>query len=209
MWGFRPAQTVVSVPYMLSQGAWFANIVPVFGETWILLEIPFYQWCVIFLSVWLTGSTTGCVQKARECVFAVAILWPIFLIAKNSRGNNGATTHPASRCAVVLLRPWVFWGRTSLIETTTSLFLSARMACVLRPARYTTNLWDWLCNVFTTFGLLAAAVKITAISQDLYASDSFIHVYIFSIGKIQTSQKTYPLCCFLRGTVVLPAAAIE
>src|ERR1035441_4976295 len=47
MWGFRPAQTAASVPYMLYDGRWFANIVPIFGEPWVfVLEFPFYQWCV-------------------------------------------------------------------------------------------------------------------------------------------------------------------
>src|SRR4051794_23050631 len=47
MYGFRPAQTAIGIPYMLSDGAWLNYLSPIFGEPWIaLLEFPFFQWCV-------------------------------------------------------------------------------------------------------------------------------------------------------------------
>ena len=85
MWGYRPAQTVVSVPYMLSEGAWLTNIMPMFGEPWIFpQEFPLYQCCVAALS-WALGlpvNSAGCVVGA---LFAVACVWPIYLVAEATR----------------------------------------------------------------------------------------------------------------------------
>jgi hypothetical protein len=56
LWAFRPAQTAVSIPYMLRDGAWFAYVTPVLGEPWIVpFEFPFFQWCVALL-VQITGA---------------------------------------------------------------------------------------------------------------------------------------------------------
>jgi hypothetical protein len=65
---FRTSQTAVVVPYMLREGAWLANVVPIFGEPWIVpFEFPFHQWCVALLT-WTTGSADRRLRQARERV---------------------------------------------------------------------------------------------------------------------------------------------
>ncbi len=119
MWGFRLAQTAISVPYMLHQGAWLANVVPVFGEPWVLAqEFPLYQWCVALL-VWVTGAPIDACGRLVSAFFAVAALWPVFLLAK-AAGLTTTRRFTLLLGALWLLAPVVvFWGRSFLIETTT------------------------------------------------------------------------------------------
>src|SRR4030095_13240921 len=64
LWGFRTAQTAVAVPYILREGAWFATVVPVFGEPWVLpIEFPFYQWCVALLVGQQEHQSTHAAQR--------------------------------------------------------------------------------------------------------------------------------------------------
>ncbi len=203
MWGFRPAQTAISVPYMLHQGAWLANVVPVFGEPWIVAqEFPFYQWCVALL-VWVTGAPIDPCGRLVSAFFAVAALWPLFLLA---RAAGIATTH-----RVVLLTGgfWllapvvVFWGRTFLIETT-SVFLSLGWLAFYVRVLTRRRVADYL--VCSIFGALAAAVKITTFSGFVTIGVIYTCAYLWQ-RRNSLAQQLFPLLLGA-ATVLVSAAAL-
>jgi hypothetical protein len=154
MWGFRPAQTVISIPYMLRGEGWLATPMPILGEPWkIPLEFPLYQWLVA-LVVWATGVSVDASGRLISGLFAVGTIWPALMLA-NSAGLG-------RRFTLVLATLWllapllIFWGRASLIETT-SVFLSAAwLAFYVRFIAKRTAVEFFIC---LTFGMLAAAVK--------------------------------------------------
>ena len=159
MWGFRPAQTAISVPYMLRQGAWLANVVPVFGEPWVVAqEFPFYQWCVALL-VWVTGAPIDDCGRLVSAFFAVAVLWPVYLLAE-AAGLTTTRRFALLAGALWLLSPVVvFWGRSFLIETT-SVFLS--LGWLAFYVRFITRRGRVDYIVCLGFGALAAVVKVPA-----------------------------------------------
>jgi hypothetical protein len=203
MWGFRPAQTAVSVTYMLRQGAWLANVVPVFGEPWILTqEFPFYQWCVA-LSVWVTGAPLDACGRLVSAFFAVAVLWPVFLIA---RAVEVAT---ALRLTLLVGALWllapvvVFWGRTFLIETTTAFLGLGWLAFYIRSAMRRSYIDYLACSAF---GILAAVVKITAFAGFVVIGLIYTGAYM-SNHRYRLSKDLLALLLAL-GTIILAAAAL-
>jgi hypothetical protein len=85
MYGFRTAQTALSVPYMLSQGAWLNYLTPIFGEPWkVMLEFPLYQWCVALLSA-PTGLSVDASGRIVSALFAISVLWPMAVLAHTLR----------------------------------------------------------------------------------------------------------------------------
>src|SRR5258707_9909004 len=85
MWGFRPAQTVISIPYMLRGEGWLTTPMPILGEPWTIpLEFPLYQWLVA-LVVWATGISVDASGRLISGLFAVGTIWPVLILA-NSAG---------------------------------------------------------------------------------------------------------------------------
>jgi hypothetical protein len=161
MWGFRPAQTAVSVPYMLHGGALLANVVPVFGEPWILpQEFPFFQWCVALMS-WVTKIEIGSCGRTVSAIFTLAAIWPIVLLA------GELTPTKKSRVALLVSSLWllspvvVFWGRSFLIETTIVFLSLGWLAFYVRFLNKGGLLNYSAC---LAFGVLAASVKVTALA---------------------------------------------
>jgi hypothetical protein len=117
-----PAQTVVNIPYMFSQGAWLNYLTPVFGEPWIaMFEFPLYQWCVALLST-LTSLSIDASGRIVSALFAIGVLWSMAVLAQ-TLGLGRRFVLIAS--ALWLLAPVVvYWGRSVLIETA-SVFLAA------------------------------------------------------------------------------------
>jgi hypothetical protein len=156
MWGFRPAQTAASVPYMLHEGAWFANVVPIFGKPWVLaLEFPLYQWCVALL-VKISALPLDASGRLVSAFFALATMWPAFLLGKSLGLGR--------RFVLILGALWlfapliIFWGRTFLIETTI-VFLSACWLAYYVRFLKSASYWNLVAAI--VFGIFSAAVKIT------------------------------------------------
>jgi hypothetical protein len=203
MWGFRPAQTAISVSYMLRQGAWLANIVPVFGEPWVFSqEFPFYQWCVALLT-WATGAPIGGCGRLVSAFFAIAVLWPVALIAKEMRPAT------ARRLTLLVGALWllapivVFWGRTFLIETTTAFLSVGWLALYIRFLTRRSYLDFLACLVF---GVLAALVKLPAFSAFIVVG--FIYTCDYMWTRRHRFLKDLPALLLAGGTVVLAAAAL-
>jgi hypothetical protein len=204
MWGFRPAQTAISVQYMLQGIGWFANIVPVFGEPWVVaLEFPLYQWCVT-LAAWMTGAPLDACGRLVNASFTIAVLWPIWLLAKDTMGARGR------RAALLLGGIWllspvvVFWGRSFLIETT-SVFLAAcwlafyvRFLKNRRPATYLA------CVVF---GMLAATVKATTFAGFAVAGLFFSGAYLWNARR-DLRRQFLPLLIAGSSTILAAAALV-
>jgi hypothetical protein len=200
-WGFRPAQTAITIPYMLREGAWVANLVPVFGEPWTFpLEFPFYQWCTALLS-WITDGPVGGCGRLVSAFFAVAILWPLFLLAEES----GLPT--ARRVSLLVGALWlfapvvVFWGRSVLIETTVVFLSVAWLAFFVRflTRRNWTNYLPCI-----GFGVVAAMAKITILAGFVVAGLFYTCFWIWQKRR-NLSAYIFPLT--LAGTTLCVAAA--
>jgi hypothetical protein len=200
-WGFRPAQTAISVQYILHEGAWLANIVPVFGEPWVFpQEFPLYQWCVALLAL-ATGSAVGVSGRLVSAFFAVAVLWPLYLLSKETRfGSNRRITLLVG--ALWLLAPVVvFWGRSTLIETT-AVFVS--LAWLAFYVRFLAK-GKWVdYGVCLGFGVLAATVKITAFAPFIVAGFSYTCIHIWHRQKHIVEQ----LVPLLLGFAILLLSAV-
>jgi hypothetical protein len=189
MWGFRPAQTAAGVPYILRGQGWLATIVPVFGEPWALpLEFPIYQWFVAALA-WITHIQIGPCGRIVSAAFTVAAVWPISIIADAlAPGEKWRSTLHVS--ALWLFAPVVvFWGRSFLVETTTVFLGLCWLAFYIRFLRE----GGWMnYSACIAFGVLAAAVKVTAFSGFIVAG--FFYSCLFFWTKrnsleSQTSQR--------------------
>jgi len=176
MHGFRPAQTAISVPYMLSEGAWLANIVPVFGEPWVLVqEFPFYQWCVAVL-VWATGASVDSCGRIVSAFFAIAALWPVFLLAK-AAGITAVRRFTLLTGLLWLGAPvTVFWGRSFLIETTSVFVSLVWLAFYVRFLEHKGYVNYFVCLFF---GAFAAAVKITTFGGFVTVGFLYTCVYVW------------------------------
>ena len=203
MWGFRPAQTAITVPYMLHQGAWLATVVPIFGEPWVLpLEFPFYQWCVALL-VWVTGAPIDACGRLVSAFFAVAALWPVFLLAK-AAGFTTTRRFTLLVGALWLLAPVVvFWGRSFLIETTAVFLGLAWLAFYVRFITRRSNVDYLVCLVF---GVLAAVVKVPAFSGFIVVGFFYTCAYMLN-WRDRFARDLFPLL-LAAGTVVVSAAAL-
>lgn len=172
MWGFRPSQTSASVPYMLHDGGWLANIVPIFGEPWVLaLEFPLYQWCVALLAE-ISGISIDACGRLVSAFFAVATIWPVLLLAKSvGLGRRFALIVGA----LWLLAPLtIFWGRTFLIETIIVFLGACWLAFYVRF--FTSKSYVDLVAAII-FGTLAALVKITGFAP--FVVVGFIYTCVF------------------------------
>jgi hypothetical protein len=201
MWGFRTAQTAVAVPYILREGAWFATVVPIFGEPWVLpLEFPFYQWCVALL-VWSTGAPIDACGRLVSAFFAVAILWPVFLLAKSVGLER--------RYTIIVGVLWlsapvvVFFGRSFLIETTI-VFLSAVWLAFY--VRFLTSKSYMDCITCLVFGVLAALVKITCFAG--FVVVGFIYTCVFVWCQRERLAANFLALLFSGGTVFFAAVAL-
>ena len=173
MYGFRPAQTAISIPYMLSDGAWLNYLTPIFGEPWIvLLEFPLFQWCVALLTA-VTGLTVDAAGRLTSAAFAVGVLWPAFML---SRALGLGARFAVLATALWLLAPVVvYWGRAVLIETT-SVFLGAVwLAYYVRFMNFGGYRDFAPCLLF---GVLAALVKVTALPGFLLVGAGYtLHLF--------------------------------
>ena len=203
MYGFRPAQTAISVHYMLHQGAWLANIVPVFGEPWVIIqEFPLYQWCVALL-VWVTGTSIDACGRIVSAFFAVATLWPIFLLAK-AAGLTTTRRFTLLVGALWLLAPVVvFWGRSFLIETT-SVFLGLGWLAFYVKFLTRRGFADYL--VCALFGVLAAVVKVTTFSG--FVTVGFIYTCSYIWQRRERLFEDLFALLLAGGTVLYAAVAL-
>ncbi|OWV88969.1 glycosyltransferase family 39 protein [Rhizobium sp. R693] len=203
LWGFRPAQTLISVPYMLSEGGWLKNIVPVFGEPWLLpQEFPLYQW-IVAISVKLSGISVSAAGRIVSAFFAVACVVPIYLIGKTLTPEN------KSLFGIVVGALWltspavIFWGRSTLIETT-AIFLS--LFWLYFYINYIKNgaLRDLTLCILV--GSLASTVKITAFAGFVVAG----FLYSLVVGFYQREHLFAFLKRFMLSglCVIIPAIAL-
>jgi uncharacterized membrane protein (DUF485 family) len=203
MFGFRPAQTAISVPYMLREGAWLANVVPVFGEPWVVAqEFPLYQWCVALL-VWATGAPIDAVGRLVSAFFAVANLWPIYLLAKAAALTTTRRFTLLAGALWLLAPVVVFWGRSFLIETT-SVFLSLGWLAFYVRFLARRSYVDYLACL--GFGALAAVVKIPTFSGFLVVGFIYTCAHVWR-RRERFAEERLPLA-LAAGAVVVSAAAL-
>lgn len=202
MWGFRPAQTAASVPYMLHDRQWLATIVPVFGEPWILvLEFPLYQWCVAFLAE-ISGISIDSCGRLVSAFFAVATIWPVFLLAQSVRLGRRFVLIVGT---LWLLAPLIiFWGRTFLIETTVVFLGACWLAFYIR---FFTSKRHADLVVSIIFGVLAALVKITGFAP--FVVVGFIYTCAFVWQQRSRIPASLTNLVLAASTIVLPAIAFS
>jgi hypothetical protein len=200
LWGFRTAQTAVAVPYILREGAWFATVVPVFGEPWVLpIEFPFYQWCVALL-VRSTGAPIDTCGRTVSAFFAVATLWPVFLLAKSAGLQRRYTLIVG---ALWLLAPVVlFFGRSFLIETTTVFVSAVWLAFYVRFLTSKSYMDFITCLIF---GVLAALVKITCFAGFIVVG--FIYTCVLMWRQRERLAGNFFALLFAGGTVFFAAVS--
>ena len=198
LWGFRPAQTAIPVPYILREGHWLATALPIFGNPWVVpFEFPFFQWCVVLLA-WLTGASVDACGRLVSAFFAVVTLWPASLLAK-SFGLGRRVALIAG--ALWLMAPVVmFFGRSFLIETTV-VFLSAGWLAFYVRTLSRGSYIDGLAGL--VFGLLAALVKITAFAG--FVVVGFIYTCAFVWQHRERLEAITRLLLLAGGTVLVPA----
>jgi hypothetical protein len=176
--GFRPAQTLISVQYMLRGLGWFANIVPIFGEPWVISqEFPLYQWCVALL-VWLTGAPIDACGRVVSASFAVAVIGPIWLLAKDTLSEHARRVAPLVGGVWLLCPAVIFWGRSGLIETTT-VFLG--LCWLAFYVRFLKNHHPTSYLACLLFGMLAATVKITTFGGFVFAGLLYTFAYLWNV----------------------------
>jgi hypothetical protein len=151
----------------------------------------------------VTGAPLDACGRLVSAFFVLAILWPVFLIAK-------ATHAPTARRVTLLTGAlWlfaptvVFWGRTFLIESTTA-FLSLGWLAFYIRFLIRRNYID--CLVCLLFGVLAAVVKITAFAA--FVAVGFIYTCIYILDRRDRFLKAIPTLLLAAGTVAIPAAAL-
>jgi hypothetical protein len=166
LWGFRPAQTAISVPFIMTGRGFFANIVPILGEPWRLpQEFPFYQWSVALFAL-VTRIPVDTSGRIVSGLFAIGTLWPVYLLAKEF------VPAAAPRATFMLGSLWlvspivVFWGRSFLIETTVVFLSAAWLAFYVRFLER--SRWQDYVSCLI-FGILGAAVKIPAFAAFVVA----------------------------------------
>jgi hypothetical protein len=164
--------------------------------------IPLYQWCVALLA-WATGAPIGACGRVVSALFAVAVLWPIFLIAKAERPAT-AWRFTLLVGALWLLAPAVvLWGRATLIETTTVLLGLGWLAFYIRfitKGRYA----DWL--ICLAFGVLAALVKLPAFTGFMFVG--LIYTGASAWNRRHRFLRNLPQLLLAGGTVLVPAVAL-
>jgi hypothetical protein len=200
LWGFRSAQTAVAVPYMLREGAWLPNIVPVFGEPWILpIDFPIYNWCVA-LATLVTGAPIDACGRLISAAFALATLWPLSILAQEMRLARGTALLAG---ALWLAAPIVvFFGRSVLIETTTVFLSVVWLAYYVRFLQTRSWLNALICLVF---GVLAALSKIPTFAGFTIAG--FLYTCWFAVDR-RRELPTLMLYFFAAAaTVLVPVAA--
>jgi len=199
LWGFRPAQTAISVPFIMSGRGLFASIVPIFGEPWRLpQEFPFYQWCVALFAL-VTRIPADASGRIVSGLFAIGTLWPVYLLAKEFVPTS------ARRPTFMLGSLWlfspivVFWGRSFLIETT-AVFLSATWLAFYVRFLGRSRWQDYIpCLIF---GILGGVVKIPAFAA--FAVAGFLYTCWW--GRRKQLAAVWPTFA-LAGVSVLAVAA--
>ena len=203
LWGFRPAQTAISVQYILSEGAWLLSVVPVFGAPWTLpLEFPAYQWAVAVLA-WVSALPIDTSGRLISILFCGLCIFPIYSIAKATKLTNPRQI----TCLTVsfwLMSPVViFWGRATLMETTV-IFLSLMWLSFYVRFLSTKGVSNFVLCI--AFGALAATVKLTAFAGFVVAGLFYTIFYIWNNRATITGHIAHLSLCFL--TVLLSMASL-
>lgn len=154
----RQTQTAISVYYMLSEGAWFPYITPVFGPPWsIPMEFPLYQWIVAGL-VKVTGMPLELGGRLVSLFFWMLTLFELFRALRHFVPEQ---TKRAVLIVLVAAGPAsIYWSRSFMIETCALYLAVAFGGQVLRAVKDgKATAWGWaIC-----FGTLAALQKITTL----------------------------------------------
>jgi len=154
----RQTYTLISVHFMLSEGAWFPHITPVQGPEWAIpLEFPIYQWAVAGV-VKLTGLPLELAGRLVSLLFWWLVLFELFRALRHFVPGQ---LQRAGLLLVVAAAPTsIYWSRSCLIETMALYFTVAFGARVLSAvAENRASAWGWAM----LFGGLAALQKITTL----------------------------------------------
>lgn len=205
MWGFRPAQTVISIRYMLSEGAWFENVVPVFGAPWKYpQEMPLYQWIVAVL-VLATDLPIADGARLVSAVFTVATIYQVYRIAKILVQEQALIYGFVFGTLWLATPAVVFWGRSPLIESTVIFFAAAWLNFFIRHLQ--NGAWTTFLACIIT-GVLAATVKVTAFAGFVVAGFIYLVYFLFSNRNTITNTRLLRLSLCSGFTVFLPACAL-
>ena len=155
-YGFRQAQTAISVFYLNQGSSWLAYENPVLGPPWsIPFEFPLYQWIV---ALWVKIFHTP-LDEAGRWVSEIFHYLTLFPAASVLESLDVRRSRVWIFLTLFLLSPvYLFWSRTFMIESTALFFSVGFLAFFLRYRRSkrATDLgWG------VVFGSLAAVVKIT------------------------------------------------
>ncbi|HEY1172244.1 MAG TPA: hypothetical protein VGH19_12795 [Verrucomicrobiae bacterium] len=190
----RQTYTLISVHFMLSEGAWFPHITPVQGPEWAIpMEFPFYQWAVAGV-VNLTGLSLELAGRLVSLLFWWLVLFELF------RALRHFVPGQLQRTGLVLMvaaaPTSIYWSRSCLIEAMALYFSVAFGARVLSAVTLNrASDWGWAM----LFGGLAALQKITT----LFVMEVGVGLaLLWWCGRRWKSTDTRPiakkyLCCFL------------
>src|SRR5579885_2385972 len=119
-YGFRQAQTAITVDYLLRGGPWIAYETPVLGPPWAIpFEFPVYQWITAGL-VKLFHVPIDQTGRAVTALFFYLSLFPVFFLLREI-GQSREQVWPF--LILMLVSPlYLFWSRAVLIESCSVFF---------------------------------------------------------------------------------------
>lgn len=154
--GFRQAQTAISIDYLLKGGPWVAYETPVLGPPWSLpFEFPFYQWIAAITAKCLGMGVDQAGRLVSVLFFGISFV-PLLSVLRKL-----GLSRPQRWPFVILLLAsptYLFWSRTVLIESCALCvgltYLALAVGYLQRPS--------WKIGVLVALvGGLSAMVKIT------------------------------------------------
>ncbi|MEA2953638.1 MAG: hypothetical protein QOJ96_3158 [Alphaproteobacteria bacterium] len=138
--GFRQAQTAISVYSMLHDKIFIDYLTPVLGAPWALpFEAPIYQLLVAFLT-YMTGLELDACGRIISVLFFFLVLGSGYSIIKTLLPGDRYT--PRLFLLLGLVSPlYLFWARTFMIETCALGLGMAWLACAVRGADGKSMVW--------------------------------------------------------------------
>jgi hypothetical protein len=154
-YGFRQAQTAITIEYLLKGGPWFAYQTPVLGPPWpIPLEFPVYQWvvaCIVYL-FHVPIDQTG---RAISVAFFYASLPPAYWLLR--RFGMSMSQRLSFLILIVVSPLYIFWSRTVMIESCALFFSVSYLALAVE---YLKSPRTSVAALMVLAGSLAAMVKL-------------------------------------------------
>ncbi len=154
-YGFRQAQTAITIEYLVKGGPWFAYETPVLGPPWsIPFEFPLYQW-IVALIVSLSHLPIDQAGRSVSVFFFYSSLLPLYFML---RTLGLSTSQRLTFLILIVASPlYIFWSRTVMIESCV-LFLS--LLYLALTAEYLASPRPSVAVLILLTGSLSAMVKL-------------------------------------------------